>query len=131
MNSTISISAVPSTLDNALDAWQDWSDTTFDQQYREAILTLVDGMATLVGYLAGFAYCWLLLQTVRTVRCWLTAAEQSVPVLNGWWKAPFFEVSPTQYLDYCWQAIAPAALAAILADELDWACAAEVPVAIS
>lgn len=119
-----------SILVTALDAWQDWSDATSDDKYREAILTLIEGLVTLVGYLAGFAYCWLVLQCVRTVRYWLTEAVQAIPVLRGWWAAPSIEVSPTQYPESCWQVIAPATLAAILDDELDWACAAEVRVAI-
>ncbi|CAN5656353.1 hypothetical protein BH23CYA1_BH23CYA1_16720 [soil metagenome] len=132
MYPTISITSAESTWNNALDAWQDWSDTTFDQQYREAILTLVAGLATLAGYLIGYACCWLLLQLVKTVRYWLTDAVQAVPVLNGWWKAPFVEISATQYPEFCWQAIAPTTLNAILDYELSWAVeAAAIPIDIS
>ena len=70
-------------------------------------------------------FVWLALQLVKTVRYWLAEAVQAVPVLYGWWKAPFVEIQATQYPESCWQAIAPAALAAILDCELDWACAAE------
>ena len=125
MNSTISISTVPSAFDNALNAWQDWSDNTFDDQYREAILTLTEGLATLAGYLTGFAYCWSMLQLVKTVRYWLAEAAQAVPVLHGWWVAPFVVIEPTQYPEDCWQAIAPATFKAIFNDELSWAVAAE------
>ena len=125
MNSTISISTVPSAFDNALNAWQNWSDATFDNQYREAILTLTEGLATLVGYLTGFAYWWSMLQLVKTVRYWLAEAAQAVPVLHGWWVAPFVVIEPTQYPEDCWQAIAPATLEAIFNDELSWAVAAE------
>ena len=97
MNSTISISAAPSTLNSALETWQDWSDTTFDDQYREAILTLVAGLARLVGYLIGCAYCWLVLQCTKTTRYWLSEAVQAVPVLRGWWIAPSIEIEATQY----------------------------------
>ena len=132
MNSTISISAAPSTLNSALETWQDWSDTTFDDQYREAILTLVAGLARLVGYLIGCAYCWLVLQLMKTARYWLTEAVQAIPVLRGWWVAPFVVIEPTQYPEYCWQAIAPAVLKAILDDELSWAVdAEESPINIS
>lgn len=62
MNSTLPSSVTPSTLTDALDAWQDWSDTTFDDKYREAILTLVAGVALLIGYLVEFVYHWLALQ---------------------------------------------------------------------
>ncbi len=125
MNSTLPSSVNPSTLTDAVDAWQDWSDTTFDDKYREAMLTLVAGVALLIGYLVEFVYHWLALQLVKTVRYWLAEAVQAVPVLYGWWKAPFVEIQATQYPESCWQAIAPAALAAILDCELDWACAAE------
>ena len=132
MNSTISISAAPSTLNSALETWQDWSDTTFDDQYREAILTLVAGLARLVGYLIGCAYCWLVLQCTKTVRYWLSEAVQAVPVLRGWWMAPSIEIEATQYPESCWQAIAPAVSQAILDYELDWAIAAEpIPIALS
>ena len=132
MNSTISISAAPSTLNSALETWQDWSDTTFDDQYREAILTLVAGLARLVGYLVGFAYYWSMLQLTKTTRYWLSEAAQAVPVLHGWWVAPFVVIEPTQYPDNCWQAITPTALKAILDYELDWAVAAElIPIALS
>ena len=133
MNSTLPIPTTLSTLTDALDAWQDWSDVTFDDKYREAILTLVVGVAMLTGYLVGFGYHWLLLQLVKTVRYWLEEAVQAVPVLYGWWAAPFIETQATHYPESCWQVlaesfqgrIAPAALAAILDYELDWAWAAE------
>jgi hypothetical protein len=125
MYSTISVNTAEPAWNNALDAWQDWSDSTFDDRYREAILTLVEGLSALVGYLAGFAYGWLLLQCLKTACYWLIEAAQAVPVVNGWWRAPFVEIDATQYLDHCWQAIAPAVSSAILDYELDWACAAE------
>jgi len=131
----ISVSLTKITLYNALNAWQNWSDTTFDDKYREAILTLVGGVTTLVGYLVGCAYCWLALQLTKTVRCWLTEAVQAVPVLNGWWAAPFVEIKPTQYPEICWQALAeslqgriiPAVAEDILDYELCWAGNAELP----
>ena len=103
MNSTISISTAPSTLNSALETWQDWSDTTFDDQYREAILTLVAGLARLVGYLTGFIYCWrwLVLQCMKTTRYWLVEAVQAVPVLHGWWRAPSIEIEMMQYPESC------------------------------
>ena len=125
MFATISIHTAKSTWSNALDAWQDWSDATFDDKYRAAILTLVEGLATLIGYLIGFAYGWLYLQCVKTARYWLAEVVQAVLVLSGWWTVPFVEVVTTQYPDICWQAIAPAVTAAILDYELSWACAAE------
>ena len=132
MYPTISVNTAESAWNNAIDAWQDWSDTTFDEQYRKAILTLVAGLATLVGYLVGFAYYWSMLQLTKTTRYWLSEAAQAAPVLHGWWVAPFVVIEPTQYPDDCWQAIAPTALKAILDYELDWAVAAElIPIAIS
>jgi hypothetical protein len=132
MYSTISVNTAESAWNNALDAWQDWSDATFDDQYREAILTLVAGLARLVGYLAGFAYGWLTLQCLKTACYWLIEAVQAVPVVNGWWRARFVEIKATQYPEYCWQAMAkpskgtaPAVLSAIFDYELEWACAAE------
>lgn len=108
-----------------LDQAQDWSDKKFDDKYREAVLTLVAGLALLTGYFVGFVYRWLLLQLMKTGRYWLAEAAQAVPVLCGWWAAPFIETQATQYPESCWQAISAAALAAILDCELDWACAAE------
>ena len=132
MYPTISVNTAESAWNNAINAWQDWSDTTFDEQYRQAILTLVSGLATLVGYLAGFACCWSMLQLTKTARYWLAEAVQAVPVLHGWWVAPFVVIEPTQYPEYCWQAIAPVTLKAILNDELSWEIAAEAsPIDIS
>lgn len=125
MYSTISVHTAESAFNDALAAWQDWSDATFDEQYRAAILTLIEGLATLTGYLIGFACCWLVLQCMKIVRYWLSEAGQAVPVLHGWWVAPFVEVEATQYPEICWQGIAPAVSAAILDYELEWACAAE------
>ena len=127
MNPTfpVSTSTANLALHNALDAWQAWSDTTFDSKYREAILTLVEGLAQLAVYLAGTAYYWLNLQVVRTVRYWLSAAEQAVPVLNGWWKAPFVKIQAVSYPESCWREIAPAVAADILDYELSWAGDAE------
>lgn len=133
MYPTISITSAESAWNNAIDVWQDWSEATFDQQYRQAILTLVAGLATLAGYITGFACYWLLLQITKTTRYWLTDAVQAVPVLNGWWRAPFVKVSATQYPEHCWQAlteslqgrIAPGTLKAIYDDELSWAITAE------
>jgi hypothetical protein len=132
MYSTISVNTAESAWNNALDAWQDWSDATFDDQYREAILTLVAGLAKFVGYLAGFTCSWLLLQCLKIACYWLIESAQAVPVLNGWWRAPFVEIEAVQYPDYCWQVMArpskgtaPAVSSAILDYELAWACAAE------
>ena len=131
MNTSVPSAALPSlaaaqeTLNHLLDRWQVWSDATFDDKYREAILTLVEGISRLAIYLVGMAYYWLKLQTIRTVRYWLAAAVQAVPVLNGWWQAPFVAITPTQYAESCWQAIAPAVATEILDYELDWAWAAE------
>jgi hypothetical protein len=125
VNSTIFIPTVSSTLHDALEAWQNWSDVTFDDKYRTAILTLVEGLAALAGYFLGFVYCWLLLQLVKTARYWLAEAVQAVPVLNGWWVAPSVEIAATQYPEYCWQAMAPAVTNAILNDEMKCAVAAE------
>ncbi len=125
MYPTISVNTAESAWNNAIDAWQDWSEATFDEQYREAILTLVAGLATLVGYLIGCGYCWLVLQLMKTARHWLTEAVQAIPVLRGWWVAPFVVIEPTRYPDDCWQVIAPAVSQAILDYELDWAIAAE------
>ena len=86
-----SLAAVQETANNLLDGWQAWSDATFDDKYREAILTLVEGVSRLVVYLVGLTYYWLKLQTLRTVRYWLSEAVQAVPVLNSWWRAPFVE----------------------------------------
>lgn len=130
---SVSVSLTKTTLDNALNAWQNWSDATFDDKYREAILTLIGGVTTLVGYLTGFACCWLALQLTKTARYWLTEAVQAVPVLNGWWSAPFVEIQPTQYPEICWQAlaeplqgrIAPETDEDILDYELSWAETAE------
>ena len=119
------LAAVPTTVNNLLDRWQAWSDATFDDKYREAILTLVEGVLRLVVYLMGLAYYWLKLQTIRTVRYWLSEAVQAVPVLNGWWRAPFVAIVPTQYAESCWQAINAAVASAILDYELDWAWDAE------
>ena len=132
MYSPISIRTAETAFSHALDTWQDWSDATFDDRYRAAILTLLEGLAALVGYLIGCACCWLVLQCMKTVRYWLTEAVQAVPVLNGWWVAPFVVIEPTQYPEYCWQVIAPVTLKAILDDELSWAIAAEAsPINIS
>ena len=120
-----SLATVPTTVNNLLDRWQAWSDATFDDKYREAVLTLVEGILRLVVYLAGLAYYWLKLQTIRTVRYWLSAAVQAVPVLNGWWRAPFVKIAPTQYPERCWCAIARTVAAEILDYELDWAWDAE------
>lgn len=132
MYPTISVNTAESAWNNAIDAWQDWSEATFDDQYREAILTLVAGLATLVGYLAGVACCWSMLQLMKTARYWLTDAVQAVPVLNGWWRPPFVETIATQYPECCWQAVAPTVAAAILDYELSWAVdAAAIPIDIS
>jgi hypothetical protein len=125
MYSTISVNTAESAWNNALDAWQDWSDATFDDRYREAILTLVAGLANLVGYLAGFAYGWLLLQCLKIACYWLIESAQAVPVLNGLWRVPFVAIEAMQYPEDCWQSIAPAVSSAILDYELAWACAAE------
>jgi hypothetical protein len=132
MNSTIFIPSVSSTFHDAFEAWQDWSNDTSDDQYRAAILTLVEGLAALTGYLLGFVCCWLLLQLVKTARYWLAEAVQAVPVLNGWWVAPCVEIAAMQYPESCWQAmaqpskgIAPAVTKAVLDYELSWAVAAE------
>lgn len=122
---TISVNTAEPAFNDALAAWQDWSDATFDDQYRAAILTLIEGLASLTGYLIGVACCWLLLQCVRTVRYWLAEAVQAVPVLHGWWRAPSIEAKATQYPESCWQAIAPAVTQAILDYELEWAIGAE------
>lgn len=122
----ISIPTAKSTLNNALDVWQAWSETTFDDKYREAILTLVEGLLQLVVYLVGMAYYWLQLQVVRTVRYWLSEAVQAVSVLNGWWKAPFIEVQATQYPESCWRGIASTVTADILDYELSFATSAEL-----
>ena len=116
---------VPTTVNNLLDRWQAWSDATFDDKYREAILTLIEGVLRLAVYLAGLTYYWLKLQTLRTVRYWLSEAVQAVPVLNSWWRAPFVAIAPTQYPESCWQAISQATAMAILDYELDWAWDAE------
>jgi hypothetical protein len=132
MNSTIFVPTVSSTLQDLFEAWQNWSDVTFDDKYRAAILTLVEGLATVVGYLTGCVCCWLLLQLVKTARYWLVEAIQAVPVLNGWWVAPSVEIAATRYPESCWQAIAPAVTQAILNDELSWVIAAEdIPTDIS
>jgi len=110
---------------NGLDACQEWSDATFDDEYRQALLTLLEGLATLTGYLVGFAYSWLLLQCAKTARSWLSEVVQAVPVQSGWWSAPFVEIEATQYPEVCWQGISSAVSAAILDYELAWAWAAE------
>lgn len=127
MNPTypISISTVHLTFHNALDTWQVWSDTTFDDKYRAALVTILEGLAQLVAYLTGTAYYWLQLQVVRTVRYWLSDAVQAVPVLNGWWTVPFFTIPPMQYPESCWRATAPAVAVDILDYELSWAETAE------
>ena len=127
MNPTFpfSISTANLTVNNLLDRWQAWSDATFDDRYRTAILTLVEGVLRLAVYLAGLTYYWLKLQTLRTVRYWLSEAVQAVPVLNSWWRAPFVAITPTQYPESCWQAIDAAVAYAILDYELDWAWDAE------
>ena len=69
MNISVSSAAFPSlatvqtTVNNLLDRWQAWSDTTFDDKYRAAILTLIEGVLRLAVYLAGLTYYWLKLQT--------------------------------------------------------------------
>ena len=120
-----SLAAVQETANNLLDGWQAWSDATFDDKYREAILTLIEGVSRLVVYLVGLTYYWLKLQTLRTVRYWLSEAVQAVPVLDGRWKAPFVQIAPTQYPERCWQAISQATAMAILDYELHWAWDAE------
>lgn len=125
MYPTLSVNPTESFWNNALDAWQNWSDATFDDEYREAILTLVEGLSRLTGYLVGVVCCWLLLQCAKTARYWLAAAVQAVPVQSGWWSAPFVEIEATQYPEACWQGISSAVSAAILDYELAWAWAAE------
>ena len=131
---TIDISALDiaqSTCNELIDQAQDWSDKTFDNQYREAILTLVEGVVLLIGYLAGFLYSWLRLQVVKTHRYWLARTVQAVPVLNGWWSAPSVLLELVTYAERCWQAITPTVNTDILDYELSYAFAAEaVPVAL-
>ncbi|KPQ31486.1 MAG: hypothetical protein HLUCCA11_23620 [Phormidesmis priestleyi Ana] len=57
MYSTLSVTPTESVWNNALDAWQGWSNVTFDDEYREALLTLLEGLATLIGYLVGVVCC--------------------------------------------------------------------------
>ena len=121
----VSIATANHTVNNLLDRWQAWSDTTFDDKYRAAMLTLIEGVSRLVVYLVGLTYYWLKLQTLRTVRYWLFEAVQAVPVFNGWWRVPFVKIAPTQYAESCWQAIDATVASAILDYELDWAWDAE------
>ena len=125
MYTTLSVNLAESAWNTALDAWQDWSDATFDDEYRQALLTLVEGLSMLVGYLVGFTYHWLLLQCTKATHDGLAAAVQAVPVLSGCWVAPFVTIEATQYPEACWQGISSAVSAAILDYELAWACAAE------
>ena len=69
---TLSVNPAKFSWNNGLDACQEWSDATFDDEYRQALLTLLEGLATLTGYLVGFAYSWLLLQCAKTARSWLS-----------------------------------------------------------
>ena len=121
MHVTLPINPAESPWHNALDTWQAWSDATFDEQYSAALLTLVEGLATLTGYLIGFTYCWLTLQLMTSACYGLSEAIQVVPVLNSWWTAPFIQLQPTPYPDSCWQAVAPAVAQAIFDYELSWA----------
>ena len=107
-----------------LDTAQAWSDRTFDNQYRAAVLTLIEGLALLVGYVVGYAYSWLRLQCMTAVRYGLSEAVQSVPVSEGWWSAPFVVFEPTPYPAYCWQALSQSVNAGILAYELSFAVGA-------
>jgi hypothetical protein len=125
MYSTISVNPAESTWNNALDVWQDWSDAAFSDHLRAIILNFIESLAVLVGYLVGFSYGWSILQCVKTARYGLAEAMQAAPVLRGWWSAPFVHIETTLYPEACWQAMAPATVAAILDYELAWACAAE------
>ena len=125
---TTNISALDlaqSTCTELIDQVQDWSDKAFDNKYREAILTLVEGAVLLIGYLAGYLYGWLRLQVLKTHRYWLAEAVQAVPVLRGWWSAPSVLLERITYAEDCWQAITPTVSADILDYELSHAVDAE------
>lgn len=104
------------------DQWQRWSNETFDNEYREAILTLVAGVALLVGYTAGYAYGWLKLQVIIAVGYWLADAVQAVPVHAGWWQTPFIVLKPVVSLESYWQVVEQD----ILNYELSWARPADL-----